>query len=484
MANQTVGVSTREESTVTEVKSLVGAAWTRGSGPEKKIRNPATGEVVSSVSFSTTEQIDGAVAAAKHAQREWTKIPVATRASILLRSVDAIEANSEQIAVQTSAEVGKTYAEAREEMEVTCLVARNLIADARKMGGVTLPSAASEYPNRRVQTTYSPIGVTAFISPWNFPVEMIVNCVASMMMGNACVWKPSEWAPTGPAIATRDLMETGIPPGLLNVVWGGPEEGEHLVAHRHVGLLSFIGSTAVGEQITRSAGVKRLLLELGGNGPLIVLEDADLDRAVETAITDCFYQAGQVCTAGERILVHESIHDEFAERVAAAAKGLKVGDPLDESTDMGPLSDQRILDKVSEHVEDARASGAEILTGGEANGLFYQPTVLVGVTPSMRIAREETFGPVAPIIKVGSAEEALEIANDSPYGLSMGVFTSSLRTAYLMAEGLEAGSVNVNSGTNSWEFFGPFGGFKKSGIGRELWVSEFANHKTVTFDVG
>ncbi len=204
------------------------------------------------------------------------------------------------------------------------------------------------------------------------------------------------------------------------------------------------------------------------------------------ALGSCFYQAGQVCTAAERILVHEDVHDEFVEKLVARTKELKVGDPLDESTDMGPLSEKRILDKVVRHVEDARARGATIHTGGTHEGQFYAPTVLSGVTPDMEIAYEETFGPVAPILKVRSAEEALEIANDSEYGLSTAVFTSSLKTAFQVAEGLEAGCVNVNAGTNDWELSGPFGGWKKSGIGREVGVDSlraFSNVKTITFDL-
>jgi acyl-CoA reductase-like NAD-dependent aldehyde dehydrogenase len=258
------------------------------------------------------------------------------------------------------------------------------------------------------------------------------------------------------------------------------------VTHPDVGLIAFIGSTAVGEAIAHAAGVKKLLLELGGNGPLVVLDDADVDRAVDAAVRGCFYMAGQVCTASERILVHEQVHDEFVEKLTSRARALSVGDPLEEGTEVGPLSEKRILDKVVRHVEDARAKGATILTGGTHEGQFFQPTVLSGVTPDMAIAREETFGPVAPVIRVTSAEEALAIANDSPYGLAMGVFTSSLRTAFDMAEGLEAGTVNVNAGTNDWETGAAFGGVKKSGIGREVgdWaLREFTTVKTITFDL-
>lgn len=474
------------------LRTLIGGEWVEGTGPTKDVVNPATGEVVSVVAFSSPDQVDQAVAAAKSAQLEWAKLPMGARARILHAGLDAVEARGEEIAVWITKEMGKTLAEAREEVlgDTTVPLSRAAIEDARRLAGKAPQAWAEFYPNRRVHTLYQPIGVTGFISPWNFPSEMLFLCVASMAMGNGCVWKPSEWAPSAPMLTSKIFaeaaVEAGMPEGLLNLVWGGPDEGEHLVSHDDVGLIAFIGSTAVGEQIHRAAGVKRLLLELGGNGPLIVMDDADLDRAVEAAVNDCFYQAGQVCTSGERVLVHEAIYDEFVARVAEAARQITVGDPMDESTQMGPLSDQRILDKVHEHVEDARAAGATIEAGGRHEGLFYQPTVISGVTTDMRIAREETFGPVVPIIKISSADEALAIANDSEYGLSMAVFTSSLRTAYEMGEGLQAGAVNVNDGTNSWEHSSPFGGWNKSGLGRELGedgVREFANVKTLTMTI-
>lgn len=483
---------TTQETKTEALKTLIGGEWVDGAGPTKDVFNPATGELVSTVAFSTPTQVDAAVAAAQGAQREWAKVPMGTRARILHAGINAVEARGEEIAIWISKEMGKTLSEAREEVltDSTVMLSRAAIDDARRLAGRTPFAWAEHYPDRRVQTIYQPIGVTGFISPWNFPSEMLFLCVASMAMGNGCVWKPSEWAPKGALLTAQVFadaaVEEGMPKGLLNVVWGGPEEGEHLVSHDDVGLIAFIGSTAVGEQIHRAAGVKRLLLELGGNGPLIVMDDANLDRAVEAALYDCFYQAGQVCTSGERVLVHEAIHDVFVARVSAAAREIKLGDPLDESTQMGPLSDQRILDKVHAHVEDARAAGATIEIGGTYDGLFYQPTVISGVTAEMRIAREETFGPVVPIIKFSTAEEALAIANDSEYGLSMGVFTSSLRTAYLFGEGLQAGAVNVNDGTNSWEHSAPFGGWKKSGLGRELGVDslrEFANVKTLTMTI-
>lgn len=468
----------------------IDGAWIEGEGASKDTVSPRDGAVVSRVRYATTAQIDATVAAAKRAQREWAKVPMAARAEVLSAGLYAVEKNAESICSWISREMGKTINEARGEVvrDVVLPIGRKIIGEARTFAGRIPPAWSAAYPNRRVHVLNQPIGVTALISPWNFPVEKIVVAVASMMMGNACVWKPSEWAPFAPQLLTETFLSAGgMPDGLLNLVYGGPQEGEHLVSHADVDLVSFIGSTAVGEQITRAAGVKRLLLELGGNGPLIVLDDADIDRAVQAAVFGCFWQAGQVCTCAERILVHDAVYDEFAEKLAAAAKRLKVGDPLDETTEMGPLSETRILNKVVRHVKDARSKGATILAGGGHQGLFFEPTVLTNVTTDMEIYYEETFGPVAPLLKITSAEEALQLANASEYGLSMAVFTSSMKTAFKMAEELEAGIVNVNASNNDAEVNGPFGGWKKSGIGRLLgedMLRCLSNLKTVTFDLG
>lgn len=470
--------------TIPDVLCFIGGTWVQGEGPVKEIVNPATGAVVSRVAYSSQAQVDAAVVAAKAAQVEWARLTIAERADIVARGIDVIAEEYELLSRWAVVEMGKTINEAREEMfDLTVGVGRATLEDARRFGGKTLPPYNGAHHDRRVMTVYEPIGVTGFIAPWNFPVDMIVGCFASLAMGNTVVWKPSEWAPKAAELATEMLARV-LPEGVFNLVHGGPEVGDALVRHPDLGMVAFIGSTVVGERITRAAGVKRLLLELGGNGPLIVLDDADVDGAVEAAVTSCFYQSGQVCTSGERLLVHEAVHDEFVAKLVAAAEALRVGDPLDESTDMGPLSDERIMTKVVRHVDGAVAEGATLLTGGQRDGMFYPPTVLIDVKPGMEIADEETFGPVAPIIKVSSAEEALAIANDSPYGLSMAVWTSSLKTAFEMAEGLQAGQVSVNAGTNDWEINGPFGGYKQSGIGRELgedMMRSFTNAKTINF---
>lgn len=473
----------RDQTAVPDVRCLIGGAWIVGDGPVKDIVNPFDGAVVSRVAFASTAQVDAAVAAAKDAQRAWGRRSVAERVQMLSVALDALEAEYETFSRWSVLEMGKTIREARDEnRDITVALGRAALQDALRFGGATRPPYNAAHTDRRVMTVHEPIGVTALISPWNFPVEMLGNAITSLAMGNTVVWKPSEWAPHAPEIASA-IFAAGLPDGVLNLVYGGPEIGDHIVRHRDVGMVGFIGSTVVGEQISRAAGVKRLLLELGGNGPLIVLDDADVDGAVEAAVWSCFYMAGQVCTAAERILVHEAVHDEFVAKLVASVQELVVGDPLDEATDMGPLSDERIMAKVVRHVDGAVAEGATVLTGGTRDGMFYAPTVLVGVKPGMEIAEEETFGPVAPIIKVSSAEEALALANDSMYGLSMAVWTSSLKTAFEMAEGLQAGAVAVNAGTSDWELGGPFGGYKQSGIGREVGdhaLREFTNVKTIT----
>lgn len=456
------------QSAIPLARCLIGGAWVDGEGPVKDTVNPTTGQVVTRVAFASDAQVDAAVAAAKEAQVAWARMTVAARVEVIDRALGAIEPEVEPLSRWMTLEMGKTINESRYEMgPLSVGVSRAALQDAMRFGGSARQPYDPTHTNRRVIVVHEPIGVTAFISPWNFPVDMLVNIVVALAMGNAVVWKPSEWAPYAPALTTQ-LVAAELPDGVFNLVFGGPEVGERIVRHPDVGMVGFIGSTAVGEQITRAAGVKPLLLELGGNGPFVVLDDADIDAAVESAVASSFYMSGQVCTAAERLLVHEAVHDEFVARLVARTQQLNVGDPLDESTDMGPMSDERIMAKVVRHVDNAVAQGARVLTGGTRDGMFFPPTVLVNVKPGMEIADEETFGPVAPIIKVSSAEEALAIANDSPYGLSMAVWTSSLSTAFMMAEGLQAGAVTINGGTSDWEINAPFGGYKQSGIGREL----------------
>lgn len=487
MATELVSEKTTEMTQgVPHARALINGEWVLGAAETVDIRNPADGSVASRVTYCDFAQADAAVAAARAAQPGWAAIPVARRAELLHAAADAIGENADEICRWVVREMGKTIRDARIELvtDITVPLVHAAAEDALRFSGVTRQSANPRARDRKIMTLHEPIGVGAFISPWNFPTEMIFNIAGALAMGNTAVWKPSEVCPYGPQLVAEAFTSVGIPPGVLNVVYGRGDIGERLVTHEHVGLIVFIGSTATGQRIAQAAGAKRLLLEMGGNGPLIVMDDADLDKAVEGTILGCFYQAGQICTSSERILVHESVQEEFRRKLVAAVNELVVGDPMDEKTDMGPLSGPAILDKTIRHVDGAVSAGAKVERGGTYEGLYYQPTILTGVTPDMEIAREETFGPVAPIITFAALDEALAIANDSPYGLQMAVYTESLRTAWKMVAGLEAGVVVVNGSTNDWDNNGPFGGVKMSGIGRETGeeaLRGFVNTKFVNF---
>jgi succinate-semialdehyde dehydrogenase/glutarate-semialdehyde dehydrogenase len=334
-----------------------------------------------------------------------------------------------------------------------------------------------------------PLGVVGVISPFNFPVDIPAIAITyALIAGNTVVWKPSEYCPGSTARYLQVLADAGLPPGVINFVPGYGAAGQALVEDPDVRGLFFTGSTHVGRKIAATAGhgLKRTLLELGGNGPIIVHEDADVDRAVTATLTGCFYMAGQVCTAAERVLVHERVHDTFVAQLKARALELRVGDPLDERTDMGPLCNDATLRQVQTHVEQAREAGAEVFQVGEARGRLYPPTILTGVRPDMLIAQQETFGPVAPVIKFSTAAEAIEIANATEFGLNAAAFTKDLKEAWQFIDGLQHGTVLINETTNYWDQLAPFGGAKSSGLGRELssWaLNAFTETKTVVIDV-
>jgi succinate-semialdehyde dehydrogenase/glutarate-semialdehyde dehydrogenase len=354
---------------------------------------------------------------------------------------------------------------------------------------MTMPNSETRSNSKRMFVQQYPLGVVGVISPFNFPVDIPAIAITyALIAGNTVVWKPSEYCPGSTRRYAQVSQDAGFPAGVFNYVPGYGDAGEALVESPDVRGLFFTGSTRVGRKIAAAAGagLKRTLLELGGNGPIIVHHDADLDRAVEATITGCFYMAGQVCTAAERVLVHEDIHDLFVAKLVERTKQLKTGDPLDEATDMGPLCNDNVLKQVVSHVDDARSKGADVIQAGELTGRLFPPTILVNVTEDMLIAREETFGPVAPIIKYGDIDEALQIANSTEFGLNAAAFTNNLRDAWRFIDGLEHGTVLINETTNYWDQLAPFGGAKSSGLGRELssWaLGAFTETKTIVIDI-
>jgi len=473
------------------IQAFINGKWVEGSGGRAAYHAAFDDRALGTFAVCTADDIAQAVAAARAAAPAWAATSVMERVDLMYRAYDLCREANEELARLISEEMGKTIRESREEMlQYAWGHFRRAAEDMLRFRGLVLQNSETHTATKRVFVQHDPLGVVGVISPFNFPVDIPAIAITyALVSGNTVVWKPSEYCPGSTARYVRLLEEAGFPPGVINFVPGYGEAGAALAEHPQVPGLFFTGSTTVGRRIAQAASgnLKRILLELGGNGPIIVHEDADLARAVDASIMGCFYMAGQVCTAAERLLVHDAIYERFLEQLVARTEKLIVGDPLDEATDMGPLCNDRVMAQVDAHVEDARSCGARVIQIHERSGRLYPPTILDGVTPDMRIATEETFGPVAPLIRYRTIEEALEIANATEYGLNAAAFTSSLATAWRFIDGLRHGTVLINETTNYWDQLAPFGGAKASGLGRELstWALEaFTERKTVVIDVG
>ena len=467
----------------------IGGEWIPGDGEEIEVTSPATGELLGTVAAATPAQVDAAVKAAADAFPAWREVSLLERVELCRAAFAICMERADEIAEMITREVGKTIRESREEMvEYTADHFRRASEDVLRYAGRVLPSTQERTNDKRIVVVQEPIGVVAAVTPWNFPVDIAgIPIVYGLAIGCTAVWKPSEYAPLCANMFAEVIHDAGFPAGTLNVVHGRGDVGSQLVNHPDVGAVVFTGSSRTGEQVARDAALKSRVLELGGNGPQIVLADANVEKAADAAIVGCFYLAGQCCTAAERILVHESVKDEFVAALTERTKELRVGDPLLEETDMGPLCTPEVLARTREHLDDAVAKGATVVLGGGYEGQFHEPTIVDGVTSDMRIAQEETFGPVAPIITFSTLDEALELANETEYGLTASVFTRSLHDAWRAAEELRHGTVHVNETTNYWDQLAPFGGAKKSGAGRELagWMLDaLTETKQITFDLG
>ena len=484
-------MTSREEQTMaiaTRNGAFIGGQWIDGDGEQIDVTSPANGELLGSVSGASEAQVDAAVRAAAAAFPGWRATPLLERVDICRRAHALCLERNEEIAQSIAREVGKTIREAREEMEeYTADHFRRASEDMLRNAGQVLPSTQERNGSKRILVVQEPVGVVAAVTPWNFPVDIAgIPIVYGLAAGCTVVWKPSEYAPLCTTMFVQLLEDAGFPPGTINLVHGRGDTGSQLVRHPDVASVVFTGSVATGEQVARDAGLKNRVLELGGNGPQIVLADADIEKAADAAITGCFYLAGQCCTAAERILVHESVKDDFVAALVERVGRLRVGDPLSEDTDMGPLCTPATLERTKQHVADAVARGATVVTGGESDGQYHQPTVIDGVTSDMLIAREETFGPVAPIMTFATLDEALAIANETEFGLTAAVFTNDLKAAWRAAEQLRHGTVHINETTNYWDQMAPFGGAKKSGAGRELagWIMDaLTETKQITFEL-
>ncbi|WP_077967447.1 NAD-dependent succinate-semialdehyde dehydrogenase [Ensifer adhaerens] len=452
-------------------QGLIGGQWRdAASGKALDVIDPATQRVLGTVPDMGGAETRTAIEAAELAFRSWRRKTHAERASLIEAWYGLMIENLEDLALLLTMEQGKPLAEARAEIRYGASFVKWFAEEARRIGGNTIPSPTAD---RRIVVLKEPVGVSAIVTPWNFPNAMITRKVApALAAGCTVVIKPSEFTPFS-ALALGVLAErAGIPAGVINILTGMPADiGDEMMANETVRKISFTGSTRVGSLLMRGAAdsVKRLSLELGGNAPFIVFDDADLDLAVEGAIASKFRNGGQTCVCANRILVQSGIYDAFAAKLAARVSLMKVGPGTVSGNEIGPMINTAAIEKINRHVEDALAKGATIASTSAAlpNGPQYTaPVVLTGATTDMLLAHEETFGPVAPLFRFEREEEAIAIANGTPFGLAAYFFTESLKRSWRVGEALEFGMIGLNTGAISTEV-APFGGVKQSGLGRE-----------------
>src|SRR5436190_9217145 len=485
MATATSSVQLRDPKLFRQA-CYVDGAWVAGRATID-VDNPATGEIVGSVPKLGAAETRTAIAAAAHAFPAWRSKTAKERAYVMRRWFELMMANQDDLATLMTTEQGKPLAESRGEVAYAASFLEWFGEEAKRVYGDTIPGPQSD---KRIVVVKEPIGVVACITPWNFPLAMITRKAGpAIAAGCTVVLKPASQTPFS-ALALGELAErAGVPKGVLNIVTGSATEiGGELDANPNVRKLSFTGSTEVGRILmAQCAGtVKKLSLELGGNAPFIVFDDADLDAAVEGAIASKYRNTGQTCVCANRLLVQAAVYDAFSTKLAAAVKSLKPGPGLEPGTTQGPLIDDAAVQKVESHIRDAQSKGAKILVGGHRHALggrFFEPTVLTAVTPQMSVAREETFGPVAPLFRFKTEAEAITLANDTEFGLAAYFYGRDIARVWRVAEALEYGIVGINSGLISTEV-APFGGVKESGIGREgskYGIDEFVEIKYMCF---
>jgi succinate-semialdehyde dehydrogenase/glutarate-semialdehyde dehydrogenase len=460
------------------------------NGSRFRVDDPATGAEIASVPRMGGAETRRAIEAADRAFLGWRSMTAKQRARILRDWADLMRAHVEDLSLILTVEQGKPLAESRGEIEYAASFLEWFGEEGKRVYGDVIPTPI---PGRRIVVLKQPIGVTAGITPWNFPAAMVTRkCAPALAAGNTMVLKPAEQTPLS-ALAICELAHrAGLPRGVFNVVTGSAEDapsiGEEMTSNPTVRMLGFTGSTEVGKLLMRHCAdsVKKISLELGGNAPFIVFEDADLDVAIDALQACKWRNAGQTCISANRILVQRGVIDEFAARLVEYARGLEVGTGTDEGSQIGPLIDKQGFEKVKAHVAEAIDGGAKVVTGGgphKLGGLYFEPTVLTDVTPDMVMSCEETFGPVAGLIPFDTEEEAIAIANDTPYGLCAYFFTKDMATGWRVGEALEAGIVGLNTGFVSTEV-APFGGVKESGLGREgsyYAIEEWVETKYFTF---
>jgi succinate-semialdehyde dehydrogenase/glutarate-semialdehyde dehydrogenase len=449
----------------------INGEWVNAEGGETiPVTNPATGEVIGSVPKMGAIETRRAIDAANQAWNAWRRKTGKERSSILRRWYELMMAHQEDLAVILTSEQGKPLAESRGEIAYGAGFIEWFAEEAKRVYGDTIPA---HQPDKRIVVIKEPIGVCAAITPWNFPCAMIARKAGpALAVGAPMVVKPASQTPFS-ALAMAELAHrAGIPAGIFNVVTGAATAiGAEMTANPRVRKVTFTGSTEIGKVLMQQSAstVKKVSMELGGNAPFIVFDDADLDAAVEGVMVSKYRNSGQTCVCANRILVQDSVYDAFAMKLAVAVSQLKVGDGMEAGMQQGPLIDENAVKKVEQHIADAVAQGAELLLGGKRHALghtFFEPTILTGVTAKMQVAKEETFGPLAPLFRFSSEEEAIHLANDTEFGLAAYFYARDIGRIWRVSEALESGMIGINAGLISTEV-APFGGVKQSGLGRE-----------------
>ena len=457
-----------------ELLNFIGGQWIQNTTLQAMpVINPANGEQLGTVPLSTKEQVDLAVQKAKAAQKEWALIPAPKRADYLYEIAFKLKEKKEHLAQMLTKEMGKLIEEARGEVQEGIDMALYMAAEGRRLFGETVPS---ELPNKFAMSVRAPIGVAGLITPWNFPIAIATwKAFPALVAGNTVVWKPSNETPFMAYELAKICEEVGLPAGVLNIVFGsGPTVGTAMIEHPDIRIISFTGSTATGSKVAELGGkhLKKVSLEMGGKNAVIVMDDADLDLALEGILWSAFGTAGQRCTACSRVIVHKDVKQELEQRLVALTKNLLVGDGLNPTTKVGPVINKAALEKINHYVQIGKQQGATLLTGGGilsegdlANGYYFAPTIFTNVEATSILAQEEIFGPVISIIEVASLEEAIDVNNGVKFGLSSSIFSQNVNTIFKAQQLLDTGIVYVNAGTTGAEIHLPFGGTKGTGNG-------------------
>ncbi len=473
----------------TDLKLFIAGEWTEGTGDDNyQVRSPVTGEHIYNVPKASQGDIDRAVIAAREATdelRQWTAFE---RADLCLRIYDLWQTRIDDVARILTLEQGKPYQEESiDDIAESGDYFQIAAEDVKRMTGELIPTTER---HRRMFTVRRPVGVWAAITPWNFPVMIPMEYVGpGLATGNSVIIKPPEFTSWALLEMAKVFEEAGVPKGAISVIPGAGDIGEALVTHDGIDAIGFTGSSATGKRIVSQMGLKRSIMEMSGNGPTIVTNDADVDKAAKAAVYGAYYNAGQVCCATERVIVVEEVHDQFVEAALKAAADVRLGDPFDAQTNMGPLNNAPTAEKMDRHIADARDRGAEVLAGGNRAGghptnLYYEFTVIDRVPEEAAVSQEESFGPILPILTARDDADAIGLANRTHLGLQAAVFTNDLTKAFWYADRIRSGTVVVNDSTDFWETFQPFGGAAgtDTGWGR-LRIDEFTDLQTIVFSL-